>query len=141
MFGGGASLVYTPSFIILNHYFKKHLGLVNGFVTSGSSIFAIAMPHVLNELANNYGLQNTFFFLSGLTVILILSTLSFIPLMPSMTETSNTKKGCCVQIINVENWKNKKYFIWSFAIPFAMFGFFVPYVHIVSIIIICFNVF
>ena len=27
MFGGGSSLTYTPSLVILGHYFKKHMGL------------------------------------------------------------------------------------------------------------------
>jgi hypothetical protein len=32
----------------------------------------------------------------------------------------------------VDNWKNKKYVVWALAIPSALFGYFVPYVHIVS---------
>ena len=132
MFGGGASLVYTPSLVILGHYFKKHMGLVNGFVALGSSIFTIVMPHILEILLDQHGLQITFFFLTGLTIILILAALSFKPLMPSPIEDENSKKGCCAQLINIDNWKNRKYFIWSLAIPSALFGYFVPYVHIVS---------
>ena len=50
LFGGGSSLVYTPSLVILGHYFKRHIGLVNGLVATGSSIFTIAMPHILKVL-------------------------------------------------------------------------------------------
>ena len=91
MFGGGASLVYTPSLVILGHYFKKHMGLVNGFVALGSSIFTIVMPHILEILLDQHGLQITFFFLTGLTIILILAALSFKPLMPSPIEDENSK--------------------------------------------------
>ena len=39
----GASLAYNPSLSILGHYFRKHLGLVNGIVTAGSSVFTIIL--------------------------------------------------------------------------------------------------
>ena len=135
MFGGGASLVYSPSLVILGHYFKKRMGIVNGFVAAGSSIFTIVMPHILQALLKSVGLQNTFFFLAGLMILLIISALSFKPLMPNMMETENDQKGCCGvvrKIVYVDNWKNKKYFIWSMAFPVGLIGYFVFYVHIVS---------
>ena len=137
MFGGGASLVYTPSLVILGHYFKKHMGKVNGIVASGSSIFTMVMPHILEGSLESFGLRNTFFFLSGLVAILILASLSFISLMPSQlssaTNVNDDKKaGCCGKLFNVDNWKNKKYLIWSLAFSSGLFGYFVPFVHIVS---------
>ena len=33
--------------------------------------------------------------------------------------------------MNVSNWRNSKYVIWALAVPSALFGYFVPYVHIV----------
>ena len=130
MFGGGASLVYTPSLVILGHYFKKHMGKVNGIVAAGSSIFTMVMPHIMDGSLKSFGLRNTFFFLSGLVAILILASLSFISLMPS--KLSDDKKGCCGKLFNVDNWKNKKYLIWSLAFSSGLFGYFVPFVHIVS---------
>jgi len=132
------------------------MGLVNGFVTTGSSIFTIAMPHVLEALLKNYGvstalkilnlshyfnldthftfqLKNCLLVLAGSTATLIFASLSFKPLMPPPVKSTNSAKGgCCSQIINLDNWKNKKYVIWSLAIPSALFGYFVPYVHIVQ---------
>ena len=57
MFGGGSSLTYTPSLVILGHYFKRHMGMVNGFVTTGSSIFTLAMPHILEGLLSSCGVS------------------------------------------------------------------------------------
>lgn len=133
MFGGGSSLTYTPSLVILGHYFKKNMGLVNGFVTIGSSIFTVAMPHILKGLLTtpSVGLKGCFLFLSGITSIQMAAALTFQPLMPQ-AEEQDQGKGCCAKIINVNNWKNPKYVIWSLAIPSALFGYFVPYVHIVS---------
>ena len=34
--------------------------------------------------------------------------------------------------MHVENWRNPKYVIWSLVVPCALFGYFVPYVHIVA---------
>jgi MCP family monocarboxylic acid transporter-like MFS transporter 10 len=31
-----------------------------------------------------------------------------------------------------DNWKNKKYVIWALAVPSALFGYFVPYFHLVA---------
>jgi len=131
MFGGGSSLTYTPSLVILGHYFKRHMGMVNGFVTTGSSIFTLAMPHILQGLLSQCGFQKCLLFLTALTSIQMMAAVSFKPLMPPRDE-SEPKKNCLHQIINVDNWKNMKYVIWALAIPSALFGYFVPYVHIVQ---------
>ena len=57
MFGGGSSLTYTPSLVILGHYFKKHMGMVNGFVASGSSVFTFVMPHILEAILSTFGVS------------------------------------------------------------------------------------
>ena len=57
MLGAGSSLVYTPSVAILGHYFSKRIGIVNGFVTTGSSIFAVGLPHLLKVLFTEIGVR------------------------------------------------------------------------------------
>ena len=57
MLGAGSSLVYTPSVAILGHYFSKRIGIVNGFVTTGSSIFAVGLPHLLKVLFAEIGVR------------------------------------------------------------------------------------
>ena len=41
MFGFGSSFIYSGSLVILGHYFKRRMALVNGIVTTGSAIFTI----------------------------------------------------------------------------------------------------
>uniref|UniRef100_A0A8C0ML77 Solute carrier family 16 member 10 n=1 Tax=Canis lupus familiaris TaxID=9615 RepID=A0A8C0ML77_CANLF len=53
IFACGCSFAYQPSLVILGHYFKKRLGLVNGIVTAGSSIFTILLPFLLRFLTDN----------------------------------------------------------------------------------------
>ncbi|XP_064083599.1 monocarboxylate transporter 10-like isoform X2 [Macrobrachium nipponense] len=139
MFGAGASFAYTPSLVILGHYFQRWMGLVNGFVTAGSSIFTIALPFILPYVLET-GLQLTFQVLAGLNAFLMVAALVFKPLMPMLPpnrpQYDNSCQGRCKsfwsRIINFEIWKNKRYVIWTFAIPSALFGYFVPYVHLVK---------
>ena len=58
MVGSGSSLVYTPSVVILGHYFKKYHGVVNGFVTIGSAVFGVILPHLLKFLFHNIGVRH-----------------------------------------------------------------------------------
>ena len=47
-------------------------------------------------------------------------------------ETDEKDSECCSRVVNIENWKNRKYVIWTIAAPIALLGYFVPYVHIVA---------
>lgn len=139
MFGVGASLAYTPSLVILGHYFQRWMGIVNGFVTAGSSIFTIGMPFLLPYVLD-IGVQTTFQVLAGMTAFLMLAALIFKPLMPILPQSrpryDNSCRGRCrsfwSRIINFEIWQNKRYVIWALAIPSALFGYFVPYIHLVA---------
>lgn len=51
----------------------------------------------------------------------------FKPLLPPPRSTSSQ-----TDLFNLHIWKRRKYVIWALAIPTALFGYFVPYVHMVS---------
>ena len=57
MFGTGSSLVYTPSLTILGHYFRRRLGVVNGIVTAGSSLFTIVLSFVNQYILETHGVS------------------------------------------------------------------------------------
>uniref|UniRef100_UPI0037E7D020 monocarboxylate transporter 10 n=1 Tax=Semicossyphus pulcher TaxID=241346 RepID=UPI0037E7D020 len=133
VFACGCSFAYQPSLVILGHYFKKRLGLVNGIVTAGSSFFTITLPFVLSSLLDWLGLQNTMRVLCILMFVLMLAGFTFKPLLP--VKSSNTRTGKCPrmsQIFNVNIWKSLGYRIWAFGIPAALYGYFVPYVHLMK---------
>ncbi|XP_076373748.1 monocarboxylate transporter 10-like isoform X2 [Tachypleus tridentatus] len=175
--GCGASLAYTPSLVILGHYFKQRLGLVNGLVTAGSSVFTTVLPLLLKYLLDAVGLMTTMQILSAAMALLMVCALTFTPRLhlhheahpPHFTSfeslreqnlfvnpshhgrinrherhdlpvscDQNDKKSCCLQVSNCHHtldmsiWKNKAYVLWVLAIPVALFGFFVPYVHLVQ---------
>eukprot|EP00092_Neocalanus_flemingeri_P032266 GFUD01035077.1.p1 GENE.GFUD01035077.1~~GFUD01035077.1.p1 ORF type:complete len:470 (+),score=60.91 GFUD01035077.1:250-1659(+) len=136
LFGAGASLVYTPSLTILGHYFKRRLGIVNGIVTSGSSIFTIGLSYTNQYILEHHGLLPCLQLLAGLSSLLILCGLTFVPVLQTddgqcleNQEKSKTRKTI-EKLVYLENWKNKRYIIWTVAIPLAQFGYFVPYCHL-----------
>lgn len=80
IYGLGASLAYTPSLVILGHYFKKYIGLVNGIVTAGSSIFTIIMPNIIEYLLHKYNLVITLRSLAVLTSVVMFCAILFKPI-------------------------------------------------------------
>lgn len=133
VFACGCSFAYQPSLVILGHYFKKRLGLVNGIVTAGSSIFTITLPFLLSGLLEKVGLQNTMRVLCVLMFVLMLAGFTYRPLLPA--KPSNTRTSRCPpmsQIFNINIWKSLGYRIWAFGIPAALYGYFVPYVHLMK---------
>lgn len=134
MFGLGAALAYTPSLAILGHYFKRYLGLVNGFVASGSSVSTAVLPIVLEALLQQFSLEWTFAVMGMLSLFIIVCALIFKPMRHPLP-TPAPKRGqtkCNVflrSLVNVENWKRPRYVIWAVSIPVALIGYFVPFVH------------
>ncbi|KAK1787507.1 hypothetical protein P4O66_016006, partial [Electrophorus voltai] len=66
LFGAGCSYSLQPTLVILGQYFQRHLGLANGLVTAGSSLFSVALPVLLEEVLVPLGLERTFQILSVL---------------------------------------------------------------------------
>ncbi|XP_050534692.1 monocarboxylate transporter 10 isoform X2 [Daktulosphaira vitifoliae] len=135
LYGIGASLAYTPSLAILGHYFKNYIGLVNGIVTAGSSFFTMVLPYLVGYLLNNFGFSNCLRWEAALTSILIISSLAFKPTYK--IEKPDINKSISEELkslVNIDVWKNPKYIIWATMIPLALFGYFVPYVHLVEFV-------
>lgn len=145
--GIGGSLAYAPSLVILGHYFTRRLGLVNGLVTAGSALFTIILPLVLKKLIVAQGVANTLAYLSVLMSLLMVCALTFKErLTKSCTSSASTTAansqtglnkiydefGTNSVLINRSIWHNKLYLLWTIAIPVALFGYFVPFVHLVK---------
>ncbi|VVD00482.1 unnamed protein product, partial [Leptidea sinapis] len=139
LYGLGASLAYTPSLAILGHYFQKYLGLVNGVVAIGSSVFTVIMPPMMTYVIQNYGLPWLFRILAVLTFGIALCGLLFKPVSVVVIEKPLTKETACSTllkaVVNVQIWRNRKYRLWAISMPIALFGYFVPYVHIQKFIL------
>jgi MFS transporter, MCT family, solute carrier family 16 (monocarboxylic acid transporters), member 10 len=82
IFGLGAALAYTPTLAILGHYFKRKLGVINGIVTAGSSVFTFILPNLLESLVENHGLSTTFQLMALFSSFVIVCALLYKPLQP-----------------------------------------------------------
>ncbi|XP_035880464.1 monocarboxylate transporter 10 isoform X2 [Phyllostomus discolor] len=144
IFACGCAFAYQPSLVILGHYFKKRLGLVNGIVTAGSSIFTVLLPVLLRVLINNVGLFNTLRVLCIFMFVLFLAGFTYRPLASSVREKESGIKGGKrfslfsrrkfsppKKFFNFAMFKVTAYTVWAVGIPLALFGYFVPYVHLV----------
>ncbi|XP_006735538.1 monocarboxylate transporter 10 isoform X1 [Leptonychotes weddellii] len=145
LFACGCSFAYQPSLVILGHYFKKRLGLVNGIVTAGSSIFTILLPFLLRVLTDSVGLFHTLRGLCIFTFILFLASFTYRPLVPNARDKesgtkgghrfslfSRRKFGPPQKVFNFAIFKGTAYAVWAVGIPLALFGYFVPYVHLMK---------
>lgn len=146
LMGVGFALSYAPSLVILGHYFKKRMGLVNGLVTFGSAVFTIGYSLVLPILLKEIGLKHTLLCLSGMIFLLIPYSLTWKPtivrennlaaLMLSSESVVEHISDCyrwTRKFLNVKIWRNKGYVVWALASGVSLFGYFVPFVHLVSI--------
>ncbi|NWY00591.1 MOT10 protein, partial [Nothoprocta ornata] len=137
LFACGCSFAYQPSLVVLGYYFKKRLGLVNGIVTAGSSLFTVSLPFLLRVLIDSVGLYNTLRVLCVLMLVLFLAGFTYKPLAPNAKDKDDGKKGKFrfppgKKIFNFSVFKVTSYRIWAFGIPAALFGYFVPYVHLMK---------
>lgn len=124
MFGGGTSFAMQPSLAILVHYFKNRLGVANGLVACGAPLFTMVGPFLLKYLVTTYEVKTCFQVLTGITSITILCVLSFKSQMPAKN----------VDILNMDNWKNKRYIIWVISTMFMFLGYYTPYIHVVQFV-------
>ncbi|XP_026213204.1 monocarboxylate transporter 8 [Anabas testudineus] len=159
LFGCGSSFAFQPSLVILGHYFRQRLGLANGVVTAGASLFSMVLPVFLDKVAQPLGLSRTFQILSLLMLVQALLALTFKPLLPAGggmgppgmgpgTAEGQTQLGAAAQ--NGSRWTSvlatvRRYFnlrvfhivtyrVWAFGVATAVLGYFVPYIHLMNFV-------
>lgn len=154
LFGCGSSFTFQPSLVILGHYFRQRLGLANGVVTAGASLFSMGLPVLLKEVVEPLGLSRTFQILSVFMLIQALLALMFKPLIPaggdmgpqgigpdhaeSQTQANAQSGGRWSRAITtIRKYFNLRVFhivtyrVWAFGVATAVLGYFVPYIHLV----------
>ncbi|XP_029964953.1 monocarboxylate transporter 8 [Salarias fasciatus] len=154
LFGCGSSFAFQPSLVILGHYFRRRLGLANGVVTAGASLFSMGLPVFLKKVVEPLGLSRTFQILSLFMLVQALLALTFKPLLPAgrgmgppgmspgcgESQTQATAQGGSKwnrAIVTVRKYFNLRVFhivtyrVWAFGVATAVLGYFVPYVHLI----------
>ncbi|XP_074530352.1 monocarboxylate transporter 8 [Halichoeres trimaculatus] len=159
LFGCGSSFAFQPSLVILGHYFRQRLGLANGVVTAGASLFSMGLPVLLNKVVEPLGLARTFQILSIFMLVQALLALLFKPLLPpgggmgppgmgpgpakpetqpggSAQAGSRWSKVVCEvrKYFNLRVFHIVTYRVWAFGVATAVLGYFVPYVHLINFV-------
>ncbi|XP_076015699.1 monocarboxylate transporter 8 [Genypterus blacodes] len=159
LFGCGSSFAFQPSLVILGHYFRQRLGLANGIVTAGASLFSMGLPVLLNKVVEPLGVSRTFQILSLFMLVQALLALAFKPLLPpgggmgppgmgpgpcephtqsgaSGQGTSWWSKALAVvrKYFNLRVFHIVTYRVWAFGVATAVLGYFVPYVHLINFV-------
>ncbi|XP_028816713.1 monocarboxylate transporter 8 [Denticeps clupeoides] len=152
LFGCGSSFAFQPSLVILGHYFRRRLGLANGVVTGGSSLFSMGLPVLLKKVVEPLGLARTFQILSAFMLVQALLALTFRPLLASgMGRGPGVAAGkaavpgasgsrCQRGLAEVKKYFNLRVFyvvtyrVWAFGVATAVLGYFVPYIHLINFV-------
>ncbi|KAG7464546.1 hypothetical protein MATL_G00166780 [Megalops atlanticus] len=148
LFGCGSSFAFQPSLVILGHYFRRRLGLANGVVTAGSSLFSMGLPVLLKKVVEPLGLSRTFQILSIFMFVQALLALTFRPLLPSHAHGPAHDPGATQPpagrwqrvLAQVRKYFNLRVFyvttyrVWAFGVATAVLGYFVPYVHLIKFV-------
>lgn len=133
LLGVGSTMAYAPSLAVLAYYFNRRLGLANGLATAGSSVFTALLPLPLAAMLDVIGLQNTLRVMAVLMLTVVVCGVAFkSPVVThNWNEDDQESSGCC-DVLNKSIWRNRRFVVWVIAIPLALFGYFVPYVHLVQ---------
>lgn len=156
LFGCGSSFAFQPSLVILGHYFRQRLGLANGVVTAGASLFSMALPVLLDNVVKSLGLSGAFQILSLFMLVQALLALTFKPLLPAggggmgppgmdpglaepgtnaqATTSWSRVVGRVRKYFNLRVFRIITYRVWAFGVATAVLGYFVPYIHLVRTI-------
>lgn len=151
VFGLGASFSYFASIAGLTSYFKKRLSLAYGISLAGSGAGTPVMIVLLEYMIKRLGWRVTFQIMAAITTIVLISGLTYLPINPSKplreNNTSNsielnTRKknhpriGSVLKklmyIFDPEPFKDRAFVIWVAALGFCIFGYFIPFVFVVS---------
>lgn len=159
LFGCGSSFAFQPSLVILGHYFRRRLGLANGVMTAGSSLFSMGLPILLKKGVEPLGLRTTFQILSVFMLVQAALALTFKPLLPlgggpppgfgppggaddpsAQPEAPVGGGGGWLgrglaqvrKYFNLRVFRIVTYRVWAFGVATAVLGYFVPYVHLIT---------
>ena len=136
-FGIGASFTYFPTIIVLRKYFKRYLTLANGISASGSGLGTLALGPLIEHSVRNFGLRWMFRLCAATAAVLLLIHMLFIYIERKCQEDVEQVnrqpflKHLRSTLFGKDIWCNIQYQIMVTSMAVFLFGYFVPYVHLV----------
>ncbi|CAH1798541.1 unnamed protein product [Owenia fusiformis] len=136
VFGLGCCFAYTPTMCITGDYFDKYMTVATGFMVAGSSTGTLILAPISQALIDSIGWRNAFRVLAAFACLTLWSGWQFVPLpgTPVNRPPEQTiKKSMARRLMaDLRLWKNKAFVVWTLSITCVMFGYYIPYVHLVS---------
>lgn len=150
LFGFASSCCYFSSFYVLIIYFNKYLALANGIAAAGAGAGTMSISLIVDKLIASFGLRTTFQGMAGLSVLLFVAGLTFMPIdfrdedelfktKVVMKEREKIKilDGLAINIKRLLRpapvWKNKAFVAWTVAMAMTLFANYIPYVYLVRL--------
>ena len=137
LYGVGTCLAYTPTMTIAGDYFDKYLTIATGIMVAGSSTGTLVLSPIAQVMVTNIGWRNSFRVFAGLTLVAFVAGCLFKPLQSRSSKhcpKKAVKKSMAKPLMQeLQLWKDKVFVLWILGITFAMFGYYVPYVHLVRL--------
>ena len=124
VWGLGESLCYFSAFLIIPKYFRAHIALAYGIITCGGAIGGISLSPLTQLLFSSMSVANTFRALAVLYVPVILSSLVFRPVKTNVAAIKH-------RMFDWTILQNKGYLVYALSTSMFMFGYLVPFVHLV----------
>ena len=132
LFGLGSSMCYVSSVLVISGYFNKKLVLANGIGLAGAGVGTIALAPALNLLLDSYYWRDALRILSATSVLLLISGLIYYLVPAPMEFVDAEEYDDEKKHFDFTLFKNKAYVVWIVVVGLVLFGFYIPYVHLVS---------
>ena len=137
IYGIGACMSISPTMTIAPKYFDKYMTLAVGLMTAGSSVGTLVMAPLSQTLIDAIGWRNTFRCFAGTCLFSAACCCLVRPLPQAQQETplETLKQSPARQLMReLKLWKNRVFIVWTCAVTCVMFGYYIPYVHLVSLV-------
>ena len=137
-FGIGSSFAFFPTVVALKTYFKRYLTLANGLATSGSGLGTFTLAPIIEHCLESYGLKWTYLFLAAIVLSLVISQkmLMCVEQRHKLPQDTEQEQLLIYKIKSIvfrgDLWTDKKYVVMVASMAVFHFGYFIPYVHLVS---------
>ena len=131
LFGVGCSMCYCSSILVLSNYFSKYLVVANGIGLSGAGVGTVTLAPALSLLLDSYYWRFALRMLSVTCLILVISGIIYflVPVPMELVDAEEYKED--KSLFDLSVLKNKAFVVWICATTLVMFGYYIPYVHLV----------
>ena len=132
LFGLGSSMCYVSSVLVIGEYFNKNLVLANGIGLAGAGVGTITLSPVLSLLLDSQYWRDAVRILSATSLLLLLSALIYYLVPAPMEFIDSEEYQDEKKRFDFSFFKNKAFIVWMTVVGLVLFGFYIPYVHLVS---------